>query len=236
MTLTRSYTTRRSQPMMRSRFRRPTSKSITAVLWPRSASPLAKLALVVVLPTPPLPEVTTTVLVIASPSKELLLLEGIEHQPVSLGIRYQPHLRRLAPYRRELRRFAGPIQAGDGNQLRLHPEREDPRIGIPARPRDGAAAQRRIHVDVPVRDHLRAGVHHGEHHQVSPPRVDLLARAQGLLDHERAGRCRNMHNSLGIGSAGRRRCADARVWRRKKAGGLCDGRDLAPCPVDRDGR
>src|SRR3954468_7852639 len=153
--------------MMRSRLRRPTSKSITAVLCPRSASPLAKLALVVVLPTPPLPEVTTTVLVIASPSKELLLLEGIEHQPVSLGIRDQPHLRRLAPYRRELRRFAGPIQARDGNQLCLHAEREDPCLAITARPRDGAAAERRVHVDVPVRDHFRAGVHHREHHQVS---------------------------------------------------------------------
>ena len=35
ITLIRSYTTRRSQPMIRSRLRRPTSKSITAVLWPR---------------------------------------------------------------------------------------------------------------------------------------------------------------------------------------------------------
>src|SRR5262245_58083934 len=164
MTLTRSYTTRRSQPMMRSRFRRPTSKSITTVLWPRRASPLAKLALVVVLPTPPLPEVTTTVLAIfLSFSKKVSsLLEGVEQQPVPLGIRYEPHLRRLTPHGRELRRFAGPIQAGDGNQLRLHAEGEDPGIGIPARPRDGAAAQRRIYVDVPVRDHFCTGVHHVE--------------------------------------------------------------------------
>jgi hypothetical protein len=34
---------------------------MTAVLWPRMARPDAKLALVVVLPTPPLPEVTTTI-------------------------------------------------------------------------------------------------------------------------------------------------------------------------------
>jgi hypothetical protein len=33
-------------------------------LWPRKASPDAKLALVVVLPTPPLPEVTTMILAI----------------------------------------------------------------------------------------------------------------------------------------------------------------------------
>ncbi|MCY1373172.1 hypothetical protein D9M69_604290 [compost metagenome] len=68
ITLIRSYTTRRSQPMIRSRLRRPTSKSITAVFLPASARPDAKLALVVVLPTPPLPEVTTTLLAIAIPS------------------------------------------------------------------------------------------------------------------------------------------------------------------------
>src|ERR1700756_2454055 len=62
MTLTKSYTTRRSQPMIRSRLRRPTSKSITAVLCPRIARPDAKLALEVVFPTPPLPDVTTMIL------------------------------------------------------------------------------------------------------------------------------------------------------------------------------
>src|SRR5690554_4005287 len=62
MTLTRSYTTRRSQPMMRSRLRSPTSKSITTVLLPRNASPVAMAAALVVLPTPPLPEVTTMIL------------------------------------------------------------------------------------------------------------------------------------------------------------------------------
>jgi hypothetical protein len=49
--------------MIKSRLRKPTSKSMTAVLWPRNASPAEKLALVVVLPTPPLPEVTTIIFV-----------------------------------------------------------------------------------------------------------------------------------------------------------------------------
>src|SRR5438309_567002 len=35
----KSNTTRRSQPMTRSRLRKPTSKSMTTVLWPRMASP-----------------------------------------------------------------------------------------------------------------------------------------------------------------------------------------------------
>src|SRR5690554_1353950 len=62
MTFTKSYTTRRSQFMIRSRLRRPTSKSTTTVLWPRLAIPVLIEALVVVLPTPPFPEVTTIIL------------------------------------------------------------------------------------------------------------------------------------------------------------------------------
>src|SRR5512145_443631 len=192
MTLTRSYTTRRSQPMMRSRFRRPTSKSITAVLCPRRARPLAKLALVVVLPTPPLPEVTTTILAISSPLRRSCFfpsLERLEQQPVPLRIRCQAHLRGLAPYGGEQRRFPGPIQAGDGDELRLHAQRENARIRVAARARDGASAQRRVHVDVPVGDHFRARVHHGEHYEVAAARVCLLARTHRLVDHQRAGRC-----------------------------------------------
>src|ERR1051325_3584919 len=48
--------------MTRSRLRKPTSKSIATVFKPLCASPVATLALVVVLPTPPLPEVMTTTL------------------------------------------------------------------------------------------------------------------------------------------------------------------------------
>src|SRR5476651_2524337 len=59
MTLMKSNTTRRSHPMMRSRLRKPTSKSMTTVFLPRMARPAAIAAAVVVLPTPPLPEVTT---------------------------------------------------------------------------------------------------------------------------------------------------------------------------------
>src|SRR5688572_1266441 len=47
--------------MTRSRLRRPMSKSMTATRLPRRASPHARLADVVVLPTPPLPDVTTMI-------------------------------------------------------------------------------------------------------------------------------------------------------------------------------
>src|SRR5437899_1920373 len=74
MTLIRSYTTRRSQPMIRSRLRRPTSKSRTAVLCPRMARPDAKLALEVVLPTPPLPDVTTITFATKNSFQEMRIL------------------------------------------------------------------------------------------------------------------------------------------------------------------
>ena len=51
----------RSQPMIKSKLRRPTSKSTTAVLKPLTARPIDTAALVVVFPTPPLPDVTTII-------------------------------------------------------------------------------------------------------------------------------------------------------------------------------
>ena len=69
--------TRRSQPMMRSTLRKPTSKSMMTVFNPLFASPVAKAALVVVLPTPPLPEVTTITLVTFLPP--LRLMKSIQH-------------------------------------------------------------------------------------------------------------------------------------------------------------
>jgi hypothetical protein len=55
---------------MRSRFLKPTSKSITAVLKPRKARAVEKLALVVVFPTPPLPDVTTIILAMKNSFKK----------------------------------------------------------------------------------------------------------------------------------------------------------------------
>ena len=62
MTLTRSKTTRRSAPITRSRLRSPTSKSTTATFCPACANAAPSAAVDVVLPTPPLPDVTTTTL------------------------------------------------------------------------------------------------------------------------------------------------------------------------------
>src|SRR5205814_9202282 len=111
ITLMRSYTTRRSQPMIRSRLRSPTSKSITATLCPASARPAEKLALVVVLPTPPLPEVTTTILAIRVVLSEF---QRVDHQRVA----GQAHLRRLALHACRQAAVGGAIDARHGAQQR----------------------------------------------------------------------------------------------------------------------
>src|SRR5512139_1845846 len=114
MTLTKSYTTRRSQPMMRSRLRRPTSKSITAVLKPRSARPLAIEALVVVLPTPPLPEVTVMMVVTELPF--FVRLERFDDDLARVG---QADLRRLLRHGGIRCGFEGAVHAGDRHEFRL---------------------------------------------------------------------------------------------------------------------
>src|SRR3990167_339148 len=217
MTLIRSYTTRRSQPMIRSRLRRPTSKSITAVLWPRRARPVEKLALVVVLPTPPLPEVTTTILVmvrgLSGSGWELDARasdgQGVDHELVAIGAGQQAHLGRLALDGLGQGDFAGAVDAGDGDQLGRHGQGEDAGVDVATRAGDGLAAQRCVHVDMAVGDHLGARVDHGHDHQVAATRVHLLARAQGFVDDQGAG-CR-----LGLGDGFGNRC------RGRDGGGRC---------------
>mmetsp|Transcript_1503 Transcript_1503/g.3412 ORF Transcript_1503/g.3412 Transcript_1503/m.3412 type:complete len:234 (+) Transcript_1503:684-1385(+) len=53
------YMTRFSRPRSRSRLRKPMSASTSTTRYPRRAMDIPRLALVVVLPTPPLPEVIT---------------------------------------------------------------------------------------------------------------------------------------------------------------------------------
>src|SRR5580765_7487401 len=127
--------------MIRSRLRRPTSKSITAVLWPASARPEAKLALVVVLPTPPLPEVTTTIL--AMVSGFLVCSIGFQWLDDELGAG-EPHLCRLAQHGSGQFGLGGAVDAGDGQQLRRHAGREDARARVAERAGERPPAQRRV--------------------------------------------------------------------------------------------
>src|SRR5512139_308065 len=116
--------------MIRSRLRRPTSKSMTAVLCPRCARPAAKLALVVVLPTPPLPDVITMIVATcvllsarmlgvlantARPRRSRCGRERRNDEPVAI----QRHLRRLVTDVRRQIVFHGTIDACDCDQLGL---------------------------------------------------------------------------------------------------------------------
>src|ERR1700686_3273003 len=85
-TLMRSNTTRRSAPRTRSRVRRPTSKSTTTTFAPICASAAPSAAVEVVLPTPPLPDVTTkTLAILISPSR---LIQRCNFHDVA----FEPHL------------------------------------------------------------------------------------------------------------------------------------------------
>src|SRR4029079_10191379 len=77
ITLMKSNTTRRSAPMTRSRLRNPTSKSTTATVLPDWASAAPRAAVDVVLPTPPLPDVTTRTFAIVLFPKKRLQLRGV---------------------------------------------------------------------------------------------------------------------------------------------------------------
>src|ERR1700676_347072 len=79
-TLIRSNTTRRSAPMTRSRLRSPTSKSTTTTLFPARAKAAPSAAVDVVLPTPPLPDVTTITLAILLPFCAVSV-QGFDTQP-----------------------------------------------------------------------------------------------------------------------------------------------------------
>src|SRR5690242_20712382 len=124
MTFTKSYTTRRSQPMIRSRLRSPMSKSITATFFPRRASPQARLAEVVVLPTPPLPEVTTMISVNAESSSfdacEVQVLPG---KPGLYGPAGQIGGNGLED----------PEHTGDRDELGIELLAENPRAGVTVR-------------------------------------------------------------------------------------------------------
>src|ERR1700751_3965223 len=100
MTLTRSKTTRRSAPSTRSRLRRPTSKSTTTTLSPECASAAPSAAVEVVLPTPPLPDVTTTTRADFLLSIFATFRSFLVHRRDFQGVAIKPGLGRAVAYAR----------------------------------------------------------------------------------------------------------------------------------------
>src|SRR3954453_22872310 len=146
--------------MTRARLRKPTSKSIATVLKPSWARPVATLALVVVLPTPPLPEVMTTTL-----DTRGLLWKLRTHSTVvpphcqifcskrprlALAV-LEPDLGGLAAQRgRDL--LGAHVRVGDGDQLGFQLLDEDACARQPVGAGDRASAQLRVDVHVPIGD------------------------------------------------------------------------------------
>src|SRR5688500_18979834 len=171
--------------MIRSRLRRPTSKSITATFLPWRARPQAMLALVVVLPTPPLPEVTT--MISAKCWSSVLLWVPTSWASVELfdaeRFAVQPDLHRLAvQFLRDVLQHL--VVAGDGDQFGVEFAAEDACLRIALGAGEGAAAEGTVDVDGAVGDDFGAGADGGEHGEVAVVGVDLLAGAHGRGVHQ----------------------------------------------------
>src|SRR5512134_1658099 len=126
---------------MRSRLRSPMSKSMTAVFLPRLARPVAKLALVVVLPTPPLPEVTTTTFVTRTLSYLNMRSHGPEHEAFAafvFGGQCDAH--RAVAQAFEVHGLERAVNARNRNELGVEPRRDDACPLVAARAGGGAPA------------------------------------------------------------------------------------------------
>src|SRR5580700_7657506 len=174
-TLMRSNTTRRSAPMTRSRLRRPMSKSTTTTFLPFCASAAPIAAVDVVLPTPPLPDVTTSTLAISLPPS--ISVERSDPHDAA----FEPRLRRsIAESGVELLRCL--VIAVDREQLRLDLLAINPCRRIAVDARHGAAAQRAVDVDRAAGDDLGAGADRAEHGDVAVDEDHGLPRAHRILD------------------------------------------------------
>src|SRR3954471_2500703 len=147
--------------MTRSRLRRPTSKSTTTTFSPPWANAAPSAAVDVVLPTPPLPDVTTKILAILVPSF-LLSVQGSHDD----GIAVQRDLNRLAAmvWTEVVRGLVKPV---DGDELGFEFPAEDPGAAVAGRARDGASAQRAVDVDRAAGDDLGARGNGAQHRHVA---------------------------------------------------------------------
>src|SRR6185436_277313 len=177
-TLMRSNTTRRSAPITRSRLRKPTSKSTTTTFCPLWASAAPSAAVVVVFPTPPLPEVTTRTLAIRN------LLSRLIQRVNFHRVAFQPGLRR-AVAKRNVDFFCSLVVAVDRKQFGLDFLAVDPRAGIAVDARHRAAAQRPVDVDRSAGDDLRARADRTENGDVAFHEDDRLPRTHRAIEQQR---------------------------------------------------
>src|SRR3954468_16944310 len=156
--------------MMRSRLRRPMSKSMTATFLPRRASPQDRLAEVVVFPTPPLPEVTTMISVNGGVSSIVCLFAYSGELQV---ITREPRLNRH-PGELRRNRFEHTEHAGNRHELGVEGLAEHTCVRVAVRACHHAAPQRSIDVHATIRHHLRPSSHCSRDDQIAVTRVDAL--------------------------------------------------------------
>src|SRR5688572_24651993 len=179
-TLMRSKTTRRSAPITRSRLRRPTSKSTTTTFCPLWASAAPRAAVEVVLPTPPLPDVTTmTFAIVLTPTP---LVQGFERDRLAVEARLHGATAELPVHV-----LGGLVEPVDGDELGLELAAIDAGPGVAHRAGDGAAAQRAVDMDRAAGDDLGARGDRAHDRHVALGEDDRLARAHRRLEKERGG-------------------------------------------------
>src|SRR3984957_8458053 len=175
-TLIRSNTTRRSAPITRSRLRRPTSKSTTITFSPACASAAPSAAVVVVFPTPPLPDVTTRTLAIVS----LLSIQRCNFH----GVAFEPGLSRPIA-QRGVDFVRSLVVAVDGQQLRLDLLTENPRRRIAVDTGHRTAAKRSVDMDGSARDNLRTGADRTQHRHIAFAKDNRLPGAHRAFEQQR---------------------------------------------------
>src|SRR5580704_2494401 len=210
-TLIRSNTTRRSAPITRSRLRSPTSKSTTTTDWPVCASAAPSAAVEVVLPTPPLPDVTTKTLAILLPfcfnPGSSLKKSSIQQRPSIQGFDAQPGIlqRNLnGPAAQAcIHVLGGLVVAVDGEQLGFIAAAENPRPRIASRARHGAAPQRPVDMDRSAGDDLGTRGDGAEHRHLAEREDHGLAGTDRRLDQHRGrflARRRRARRGRGLGN------------------------------------
>src|SRR4051795_11636603 len=178
-TLMRSNTTRRSAPITRSRLRKPTSKSTTTTFSPRCASAAPSAAVVVVLPTPPLPDVTTSTLAISQIS-----FWSVQRSN-SHGVALEPGLSRPAAQGR-VDIVGGLVKAIDCKQFGLDLLTIDACARVAVHARHGTAAQRAVDVNGAAGNDLGAGADRTQNGDVAFGKDHGLAGAHGAFEQQRS--------------------------------------------------
>src|ERR1700722_1239701 len=168
-TLMKSNTTRRSAPSTRSRLRRPTSKSTTTTFSPICASAAPSAAVDVVLPTPPLPDVTTRTLAILSISPN----QSIQRCNL-YDFAVEPDLRRPR-IQGGVDFFCRSIVTIDGQKLGFDFVAVNARAQIAIDAGHRPAAERAIDMDGAARDDFCARADRSHHRDVSFRKHDRLA-------------------------------------------------------------